>query len=142
MQPRLHLVTLGVDDLERAKRFYRDGLGRKLAVEVGDFALVALGPVGLALHPRKLLAEDARLAVGGGFDGITLAQNVAEERDVQVILDQAVAAGGKLLKPATKADWGGTSGYFADPDGHAWEIAFNPMFPLGPDGQLVFPNGA
>ena len=75
----------------------------------------------------------------GRFDGITLAINLERAEDVQPALDAAVAAGGTLLKPATAADWGGVSGYFADPDGHAWEIAWNPFFPLGPDGRLDIP---
>jgi uncharacterized protein len=140
MEPRLHIVTLGVEDLGRAVSFYRDGLGwPQSSASVGDFAIFRLSTgAALALYPRRLLAADANLKDGGGFGGITLAQNVADKETVDLVLSQAVVAGGALLKRAREADWGGYSGYFADPDGHPWEIAWNPFFPLK-DGQLQLP---
>ena len=140
MEPRLHIVTLGVRDLNRAVRFYRDGLGFPLSsASVGDFALFRLHTgTALALYPRDLLAADANLDDPGGFGGITLAQNVATREEVDALLAQAVQAGGRLLKKAVAAEWGGYSGYFADPDGHPWEVAWNPQFPLH-QGALVLP---
>jgi len=132
MDPRLNIITLGVRDLDTAVVFYRDGLGWPLSnASVGDFAVFKLSTgTALALYPRHLLAADANLDDGGGFGGITLAQNVVDKETVDVVLAQAVDAGGVLLKPACKAEWGGYSGYFADPDGHPWEVAWNPFFVL------------
>jgi uncharacterized protein len=132
MEQRLTLVTLGVQDLGRALRFYRDGLGWQVwSGSGGDFVLFLLkGGIGLALYPRDLLAEDAGVTDEGGFGGVTLAHNVPSQREVDILLRAAVKAGGSLLKPASKKDWGGYSGYFADPDGHPWEVAWNPQFAL------------
>jgi uncharacterized glyoxalase superfamily protein PhnB len=98
---------------------------------VGDFAIFKLHTgTALALYPRELLAKDANLKDKGGFGGITLAQNVATREEVDSVLSKAVKAGGHLLKKARKAEWGGYSGYFADVDGHPWEVAWNPHFKL------------
>lgn len=141
MEQRLTLITLGVDDFEQALAFYRDGLGWNISkASAGDFAVMQLGGgVALALHPRTLLAEDAGIAeAGSGFDGMTLAHNVGSTEEVDRILAEGVAAGGTLLKAAEKKEWGGYSGYFADPDGHAWEIAWNPFFEME-NGLLKLP---
>jgi catechol 2,3-dioxygenase-like lactoylglutathione lyase family enzyme len=138
MEPRLNIVTLGVRDLPRAVRFYRDGLGWKPAVEVGDFVLFEMGGAALALYPHDLLADDAGLSPGlPGFGGVTLAQNVASREDVDMVIASACTAGATLLRAASSKEWGGYSGYFADPDGHPWEIAFNPHFRLDRHGRLV-----
>lgn len=141
MEPRLNIITLGVRDFERALSFYQDGLNWPLSsASVGDFAIFNLSTgTALALYPRKLLATDANLEDGAGFGGITLAQNVSDTEAVDRVLALAVKAGGSLLKPATKAEWGGYSGYFADPDGHPWEVAWNPFFVLE-EGQLRLPE--
>ncbi|MBE7459538.1 MAG: VOC family protein [Zoogloeaceae bacterium] len=141
MEPRLNIVTLGVRDLERAISFYRDGLKWPLlSASVGDFALFNLATgTALALYPRGLLADDANVKDGDGFGGITLAQNVSDKETVDQVLAQAVKAGGTLLRPAAKAEWGGYSGYFADLDGHPWEVAWNPFFVLE-SGQLRLPE--
>jgi uncharacterized protein len=140
MDPRLNIITLGVRDLERAIAFYRDGLKWPLSsASVGDFAIFSLSTgTALALYPRALLAADARVKDFGGFGGVTLAQNVADKEAVDRVLAQAVSAGGTVLKPAVTAEWGGYSGYFADPDGHPWEIAWNPFFVLDA-GMLRLP---
>jgi len=140
MEPRLNIVTLGVRDFERAVSFYKDGLKWPLSsASVGDFAIFNLATgTALALYPLKLLAADANLKNGSGFGGITLAQNVSDKKSVDRVLTQAVKAGGTLIKPAAKAEWGGYSGYFADPDGYPWEVAWNPFFELE-DGQLQLP---
>ena len=137
MDPRLNIVTLGVAELERAARFYRDGLGWAPAVETGDFMLFDLGGVALALYPRDLLAEDAGAKPGRGFGGVTLAQNVRSREEVDRVIAGAVAAGATLLRQASEKEWGGYSGYFADPDGHPWEIAHHPGFELDARGRLV-----
>ncbi|HEY0634283.1 MAG TPA: VOC family protein [Gammaproteobacteria bacterium] len=141
MEPRLNIITLGVRDLARAIAFYRDGLGWPLSsASVGDFAIFKLTTgTALALYPRPLLAADAQVQDSGGFGGITLAQNVADKASVERILTQAVQAGGVLLKSAREAEWGGYSGYFADPEGHPWEVAWNPFFVLK-QGALQLPD--
>jgi catechol 2,3-dioxygenase-like lactoylglutathione lyase family enzyme len=141
MQARIHIVTLGVRDFERAVRFYRDGLGWPMSsASAGDIAFFKLGPVILALYPWDKLAEDACVPAGGsGFRGVTLAHNVARREDVDAVLAQAVAAGATLMKPAQDVFWGGYSGYFADPEGQLWEVCWNPHASFGPDGSLQFP---
>ena len=140
MEPRLNIITLGVRDLDKAVAFYRDGLGwPQSSASIGDFAIFKLSTgTALALYPRKLLAADANLTDNGGFGGVTLAQNVLDMETVDLVLAQAVKAGGVLLKSACKAEWGGYSGYFADPDGHPWEVAWNPFFVLR-QGALDLP---
>lgn len=142
MEARVSLVTLGVEDLDRALGFYRDGLGWPLSsVGSEDVAFFRTGGVVLALYRRKLLADDVGISEEGtGFSGVTLAHNVAEREDVDLVLDTAVAAGATLVKDAEDVFWGGRSGYFADPDGHLWEIAWNPGFPFADDGTLVLPE--
>lgn len=142
MDPRISIVTLGVADLSRALRFYRDGLGWPLSsASGGDIAFLRTGGVVLALYPRTHLAADANLSpISSGFGGITLAHNVLLRDDVDRILTEAVTAGGTLLKAAEEASWGGYSGYFADPDGYPWEVAWNPGFPFNADGSLHLPD--
>lgn len=139
--PAVHLVTLGVSDLARARRFYVDGLGWEASsASVGDVVFLRTAGTVLALYPRAALAEDARVREGGsGFRGIALAHNVRRKEDVDAALAHAVGCGATLVKPATDAFWGGRSGYFADPDGHLWEVAWNPGFPFAPDGTLALP---
>jgi catechol 2,3-dioxygenase-like lactoylglutathione lyase family enzyme len=135
---RLSLVTLGVADIHRARAFYeRLGLTPAKASK-DDVAFYQLGGAVLALFPREKLAEDATVANdGAGFDGLTLAQNVGSPEEVDAVLAQAVEAGARLVKPGQKVFWGGYSGYFADPDGHLWEIAHNPFFAMDANGNLV-----
>ncbi len=142
VEPRISLVTLGVSDLDRSVRFYRDGLGWKRShVSTDEVAFFQLGGLVLALWPRHLLAADAQVEDDRpGFSGVALAQNVRERDDVGRVLAQAGAAGGKVLKPAVDTDWGGHNGYFADPDGFVWEVAWNPYFTLTEDGALLLPE--
>ncbi|MCC7351451.1 MAG: VOC family protein [Phycisphaerales bacterium] len=140
MEQRISLITLGVADVGKSRRFY-EKLGWK-ASSASEEAVVffQLGGMALGLYGRDALAEDAKLPPGGsGFGGITLAYNVRQRQDVDRILEEAQQAGGKLLKPAQDVFWGGYSGYFADPDGHPWEVAWNPGFALGEDGSLTLP---
>lgn len=142
MEPRISLITLGVDNLQRAVRFYRDGLGWPLSSVSGEeLAVFRTQGVVLVLFPRGLLAADAQVAsTERGFSGVALAHNVAKPQDVDTVLAEAAAAGATILKPAQAASWGGRSGYFADPDGHLWEVAWNPHWSLGPDGTIQLPS--
>jgi catechol 2,3-dioxygenase-like lactoylglutathione lyase family enzyme len=143
MDARLSIVTLGVENLDRALAFYRDGLGWAVSsASQGDVAFFRAGGVVLALYPRRLLAHEANLpGIGRApFGGITLAQNVPTPEAVDAALADAEAAGAKILRPAADAEWGGRSGYFADPDGHPWEVAWHPYFEFDADGQLVLPD--
>lgn len=145
MEPRISLITLGVDDLARSLAFYRDGLGWPLssASVDGIVAFFRTGGVVLALYPRPNLAADANLPDRRGawkeFGGITLAHNVRERHEVDAALEHAASVGGRILNPAADTEWGGRSGYFADPDGHPWEVAWNPGFPFAEDGSLILP---
>jgi len=141
MEPRLSLVTLAVRDVARARRFYEGGLGWR-ASSAGDASIcfLQLGGLGLALFERGAFAAEIGVdAAGAGRPGIVLAHNVRKAGDVALVLAKAEAAGGRIVKPAAKADWGGTSGYFTDPDGHFWEVAHNPFFPLAEDGAVRLP---
>lgn len=127
MEPHVSLITLGVSSLERAVAFYRDGLGLPMREGDSGVAFFQLRGLWLALFPHEALAEDAGVSSAGqGFAGITLAHNVRTDKEVDALLEQAVAAGGLLVKAGSPAFWGGYSGYFADPDGHLWEVAANP----------------
>lgn len=140
MEPRVSLVTLGVADLARARAFYEKLGFRASSVGGGDVVFFQAGGMALSLFPRESLACDAGLPAGGeGFSGIALAHNVRTREAVAETIAEAVAAGGKVVKPSQEAFWGGQSGYFADPDGHLWEVAWNPHFPLGPNGEMTLP---
>ena len=130
MEPRISFVTLGVRDLERATRFYRDVLGLAQKDTPGDVSFFEMGRTWLALYPRELLAADAAVpAEGGGFPGFSLAHNVRTPDEVDALLAHVAAHGGRLVRAGHTADWGGYTGYFADPDGFLWEVAWNPHFP-------------
>jgi hypothetical protein len=137
MEQRISLITLGVDDLARARRFYEDGLGWVAHSSPEGVVFYQLPGIALALLGRAALAEDAHHPVDGRFSGITIAINQRTEADVDAVLGQARAAGGTILKPAEKVFWGGYSGYFADPDGHVWEVALNPGWTINADGTLT-----
>jgi catechol 2,3-dioxygenase-like lactoylglutathione lyase family enzyme len=137
MEQRLSLVTLGVADLARARRFYEDGLGWKRGNDNPDVAFYQMPGGILALWSRPALAADAHVEDGGAaFSGVALAYNARTKGEVDTVLAEAVAAGGRLLKPAAEVFWGGYSGYFADPDGHVWEVAFNPFWTIDADGRV------
>lgn len=135
MQPHLSMVTLGVRDLARAVRFYEEGLGLpRLALDNDAVAFFPLAGAWLSLFGRDALAADAGVAAdGAGFSGISLAHNVTSRDAVDATLAQAVAAGGTLVKAGQDVFWGGYSGYFSDPDGHLWEVAWNPFMQVGPN---------
>ena len=141
MEQRLSIVTLGVDDLARARAFY-EALGWRVASEVNADSIVCftLNGIGFALYPREKLAEDIGVRGGGGnaTGAVTLAYNVQEREHVAKVLDEAERAGGAIVKPARDVFWGGHSGYFADPDGHLWEVAWNPFSPLDDAGNFAW----
>jgi catechol 2,3-dioxygenase-like lactoylglutathione lyase family enzyme len=142
MEPRISVITLGVADLERSLRFYRDGLGLPTTwgAKKGVIFFRTSG-VALALYPLPDLAKDALIdpsAQRSPWTGIALAHNVRVKADVDALLSRAERAGGKVQKPAQDAFWGGYSGYFTDPDGYLWEVAWG-AFPLRDDGSLDIP---
>lgn len=130
MEPRISFVTLGVRDLERATAFYRDVLHLPQKDTPPGVSFFEMGRTWLALYPRDLLAADAGVpADGSGFPGFTLAHNVRTQPEVDELLAEVAAHGGRLVRPGHAADWGGYTGYFADPEGYLWEVAWNPHFP-------------
>jgi catechol 2,3-dioxygenase-like lactoylglutathione lyase family enzyme len=135
------IITLGVADLDRSHMFY-ERLGWKRSMpEVEGIVFYQAGGMALALFPHNELAKDANVAAGGsGFRGFTLAYNVRNLADVDIVLAEAVAAGATLVKPAVDAFWGGYSGYFSDPDGFLWEVAWNPSFAIAEDGSIRLPG--
>lgn len=141
MEQRLSLITLGVADLDRSREFYeRLGWRRSMAAAKGVMFFQA-GGMGLALYPRGELAKDATVSPEGhGFSGISLAYNARSREEVDAVLAQVSATGAKILKPAEETFWGGYSGYFSDPDGFLWEVAWNPSFPIAPDGSIRIPD--
>ena len=132
MEPRISIITLGVTDLQRATAFYREGLKLPERKQGSDtITFFETSGTWLALYGRAALAEDAQApSEGSGFRAFTLAHNVGSPEEVDQVLEDAVTAGATLVKAAQKAFWGGYSGYFADPDGFLWEIAWNPHFSL------------
>ena len=142
MKPRITIITLGVTDLPRAIRFYRDGLGFPTdAEDDASIAFFMTAGVRLALYPKKALAGDISNYIklsAGGFGGITLAHNVDRKEEVAEVLALAERAGGKIVKPAQDVFWGGHSGYFADLDGYYWEVAWAPMCSFDQNGAIVF----
>lgn len=140
MKPRISVITLGVEDLDRAVQFYRDGLGWATEGIIGkefEHGAVAFfdlqAGLKLALWPRKSLAHDTGLPHGASNPTeLTLGHNVASKNEVDVVMEQAGNAGAVIVKPAQDTFWGGYAGYFQDPDGHCWEVAWNPQL-LPPD---------
>jgi catechol 2,3-dioxygenase-like lactoylglutathione lyase family enzyme len=136
VEQRLSLVTLGVADLARARRFY-EALGwTTRAAEDDDVVFFQAGGMIVALWGRAQLAEDTGVEDSGGWGGITLAHNVREPAEVDLALEQARAAGARIAREGAATFWGGYSGVFVDPDGHAWEVAHNPHWTLEPDGSV------
>ena len=131
MEPRISLITLGVSDLARATAFYRDVLKLPQIDTPPEVTFFELGRTWLALYPREALAADAGMEndARSNFPGFTLAHNVASETHVDSLLQEVADAGGRIVRHAARADWGGYTGYFADPDGFLWEVAWNPHFP-------------
>ncbi|OLP18637.1 glyoxalase [Leptolyngbya sp. 'hensonii'] len=131
MDPYISLITLGVSNLARSTAFYREGLGLPALDNFEGITFFNLKGAWLSLYPYESLAADAQVpATGSGFRGFSLAHNVKSPAEVERVLQQAKAAGATIVKPGQDTDWGGYSGYFTDPDGYLWEVAWNPHFDL------------
>lgn len=136
MKPRISMITLGVRNLASAIEFYEKGLGFPRMESPPEVAFFTLNGTWLGLYGREELAEDAKIpSEGSGFEGFSLAHNVESEKEVDEVVELAVAAGATLIKKPQKVFWGGYSGYFKDPDGHLWEVAHNPLFWVGPKDE-------
>lgn len=134
MNPRISMITLGVRDMAKAVAFYRDGLGFPQMESPPSVAFFTLNGTWLGLYGHDELAEDAAVSPeGSGFNGFALAHNVHSAAEVDAVMALAEQAGATVTKPAQKTFWGGYSGYIKDPDGHLWEIAYNPFFWVGPE---------
>jgi catechol 2,3-dioxygenase-like lactoylglutathione lyase family enzyme len=130
MEPRLSFVTLGVADLQRSIRFYEDVLGLPRLETPPEVAFFEMGRTWLSLYGREALAADAGVpSAGAGFPGFTLAHNVRSAAEVDALIEAVRAAGARIVREPSRADWGGYTAYFADPDGFLWEVAWNPGFP-------------
>ena len=137
MEQRVSLITLGVRDLARARSFY-EALGwRTNAAEADEVVFFQAGGMIVALWGRAELAEDSGVADSGGWGGITLAHNVRSPEEVDVVLAEAAAAGATIPRRGAETFWGGYSGMFVDPEGHAWEVAHNPGWTIGEDGSVT-----
>ncbi|MEL6164236.1 MAG: VOC family protein [Cyanobacteria bacterium J06641_2] len=141
MRQQLSIVTLGVKDLQRSLKFYKDGLGWKPSNASNEnITFFQMGGVVFSLYPRDKLAEDVKIKPDGdGFSGITLAYNAKDKTEVDNVLKQVESLGAKIVKKAEKVFWGGYSGYFSDFDGHLWEVAWNPFFEFDESNNLVLP---
>jgi catechol 2,3-dioxygenase-like lactoylglutathione lyase family enzyme len=138
LDPRISLITLGVEDVARATAFYERLGWKKSSASQDTVTFIKLKGTVLGLFARQSLAEDAHVEnTTKGFSGITLAHNVTSERGVDAVYKFALSCGATPVKAPEKVFWGGYSGYFADPDGHLWEVAHNPFFPLDKDGHVI-----
>ena len=134
MKPRISMITLGVRDLEKSVAFYEKGLGFPRMESPPSVAFFTLNGTWLGLFGHDALAEDANVSPeGSGFGAVALAHNLASEAEVDEVMEQALNAGATLAKKPQPVFWGGYSGYFKDPDGHLWEVAYNPFAWVGPE---------
>lgn len=141
MNPRINIITLAVENLAKSLDFYEKGLGwKKSAASQENIAFFQLGGIVLSLYPRQLLAEDAGISEeGSGFSGITLAYNAKSENEVDEVIAKVESLGAVIVKRPQKVFWGGYSSYFRDPDGHLFEVAFNPFFEFDDRDILKLP---
>ena len=140
MEPRISIVTIATDNLDRAVRFY-EGMGLKRHAGITEgVAFFQMGGVILGLFPRKDAEADSGITFANAPSAVYLAYNTRSDAEVDKVLTAAEKAGGKIVKPAGRAFWGGWYGYFADADGHVWEVAHNPAFPIDADGNIFLPE--
>ena len=143
MQPRLTLVTLGVSDLARSRAFYEAWGWKASSASQAEVSFYQANGLVLALWSRAELAKDAGVGDSPvGFSGISLAYNARSKDEADEVYGLALAAGARATKPLQDVFWGGYSGYFADPDGHLWEVAWNPAFPIDEQGHMFLPDSA
>jgi uncharacterized protein len=140
MEQRVSLVTLGVSDVGASKDFY-ERLGWRVGLDVEDTAFFQAGGLIVAIWDRAKLAADSAVEETNGWGGVTLAHNVRSPEEVEEVIDQARAAGARIGREPGETFWGGYTGVFVDPDGHPWEVAYNPGFPLDDDGGIRLPSG-
>jgi len=141
MRSVVTLITLGVDDVARSRAFYTTLGWQAVAGSTEEIVFLRGLTSALGLWSRAALADDSGVEQdSGGWGGVTLAHNVGSPEEVDAVLIEAQAAGGTVARAAVATDWGGYSGVFADPDGHRWEVAHNPLWPLDPDGRSVLPE--
>jgi len=138
MEQRVSLITLGVKDVAVAAAFYRQ-LGWQVGLDVEETVFFQTGDTVLTLWGRDKLADDSGVTDGGGWGGITLAHNVVSREQVDAVIEEARAAGARIGREPGETFYGGYAGVFIDPDGHPWEVAYNPGFALGDDGSLTLP---
>ena len=138
MQQQISVITLGVSDLARSKRFYVEGFGWKPAFENPEIAFYQMNGLMLGTWLAPALSEDSRRKPAGGPGAFALAHNVTTQAAVQPLIDRLAQSGGTILRPADAPPHGGFRGYIANPDGHAWEIAHNPAWPISPEGYVTF----
>jgi len=140
VEQRVSVITLGVEDLRRSRDFY-ERLGWKTRANPGDdVVFFQAGGMVLALWDRERLAEDSGVPNALGFGGVTLAHNVGSPEEVDAVMDEAGAAGAAIRRPGGETFWGGYSGVFVDPDGHPWEVAYNPRWRFHEDGSISLPD--
>ncbi|GAA1431594.1 VOC family protein [Microlunatus lacustris] len=138
MEQRISVLTLGVRDLEVARRFYQAlGWRPHPSAEGDDVVFFQVGGIVVGLWGREQLAEDSCVVDAGGWGGVTLAHNVADPATVDAVLAQAEAAGARIGRPGAPTSWGGYGGVFVDPDGHPWEVAHNPGWAITADGATL-----
>jgi predicted lactoylglutathione lyase len=141
MEQRLSLVTLGISDLDRARKFY-EGMGWKTGAKVADdVVFFQAGGMVVSLWGRDQLAEDSAVTDGGGWGGVTLAYNTRSPEEVDEVIEQARAAGATIGREPGDTFYGGYSGIFIDPDGHPWEVSHNPSWTIEDDGSVTLPSG-
>jgi catechol 2,3-dioxygenase-like lactoylglutathione lyase family enzyme len=139
MEQRISLVTLGVEDLGRARAFYEGLRWKTDSPPDQDVVFFQAGGMVLALWDRTMLAEDSAVEDAGGWGGVTLAHNVRSPAEVVEVIELARAAGGRIVREPAETFWGGYSGVFCDPDGHPWEVAHNPRWTIEDDGSITLP---
>ena len=141
MKPRINIVTLGVTDMAKSRAFYEKFGFVASSASNPDVTFFETNGIVLGLFGHDALAGDARVTASAVpvYRGVSLAWNAGSEAQADAIMEHALACGAKIMKPARKVFWGGYSGYFADPDGHLWEVAYNPFFPLDAAGRVQLP---
>jgi predicted lactoylglutathione lyase len=140
MDQRLSLITLGVTDLDRARAFYEELGWHTRAEPDADVVFFQSGGMIVALWDRAKLAEDSGVEDGGGWGGVTLAHNVRSPDEVDAVIEQARSAGANIAREPGETFWGGYSGLFIDPEGHPWEVAYNPRWTITIDGSVILPT--
>ena len=140
MDPRISLITLGVDDLGRARSFYESLGWHSSCAADSDVVFFQSGGMVFGLWSRESLTEDSGVPAGSGYGGVTLAHNVGSPAEVDQLIEQARTAGAAISREPGETFWGGYTGVFVDPDGHPWEVAHNPGWTLAPDGSVILPD--